>query len=72
MTLISPPPHHDIYSIEDIKQLIDDLRMVNPDAEISVKLASGRRVGTIAAASSRRAPTGSRSAAATAEPEPRR
>ena len=49
VALISPPPHHDIYSIEDIKQLIDDLRMVNPAAEISVKLASERGIGTIAA-----------------------
>jgi glutamate synthase (NADPH/NADH) large chain len=49
VTLISPPPHHDIYSIEDIKQLIYDLRNVNPEAEISVKLVSELGVGTIAA-----------------------
>jgi glutamate synthase (NADPH/NADH) large chain len=49
VTLISPPPHHDIYSIEDIKQLIYDLRNVNPAAEISVKLVSELGVGTIAA-----------------------
>ena len=49
VTLISPPPHHDIYSIEDIKQLIYDLRNVNPAAEVSVKLVSELGVGTIAA-----------------------
>ncbi len=48
-TLISPPPHHDIYSIEDLSQLIFDLKQVNPDALISVKLVSGPGVGTIAA-----------------------
>ena len=47
--LISPPPHHDIYSIEDLAQLIHDLRLVNPQASISVKLVSGAGVGTIAA-----------------------
>ena len=49
VTLISPPPHHDIYSIEDIAQLIFDLKQVNPEALISVKLVSGPGVGTIAA-----------------------
>ena len=49
VTLISPPPHHDIYSIEDLKQLIHDLREVNPVAAISVKLVSESGVGTIAA-----------------------
>ena len=49
VTLISPPPHHDVYSIEDIKQLIFDLRNVNPNARISVKLVSEAGVGTIAA-----------------------
>jgi len=49
ITLISPPPHHDIYSIEDLAQLIFDLRNVNPDAKISVKLVSEGGVGTIAA-----------------------
>ncbi len=49
VTLISPPPHHDIYSIEDIKQLIYDLRNVNPEAEVSVKLVSEIGVGTVAA-----------------------
>jgi glutamate synthase (NADPH/NADH) large chain len=47
--LISPPPHHDIYSIEDLKQLIHDLKNVNPEARISVKLVSEVGVGTIAA-----------------------
>src|SRR5881392_2462162 len=47
--LISPPPHHDIYSIEDLAQLIHDLRAVNPQARIGVKLVSGAGVGIIAA-----------------------
>jgi len=47
--LISPPPHHDIYSIEDLKQLIWDLKNANPHAKISVKLVSKRGVGVIAA-----------------------
>jgi glutamate synthase domain-containing protein 2/glutamate synthase domain-containing protein 1/glutamate synthase domain-containing protein 3 len=47
--LISPPPHHDIYSIEDLSQLIFDLKCANPDARISVKLVSEVGVGTIAA-----------------------
>jgi glutamate synthase domain-containing protein 2/glutamate synthase domain-containing protein 1/glutamate synthase domain-containing protein 3 len=47
--LISPPPHHDIYSIEDLKQLIYDLRCANPAARISVKLVSEVGVGTVAA-----------------------
>lgn len=49
ITLISPPPHHDIYSIEDLKQLIYDLKCTNPAAKISVKLVSEVGVGTIAA-----------------------
>ena len=49
ISLISPPPHHDIYSIEDLAQLIFDLRNVNPKAEISVKLVSESGIGTIAA-----------------------
>jgi glutamate synthase (NADPH) large chain len=49
ITLISPPPHHDIYSIEDLAQLIFDLKNVNPRAKISVKLVSETGVGTIAA-----------------------
>ena len=49
VTLISPPPHHDIYSIEDLAQLIFDLKNVNPNARISVKLVSEIGVGTIAA-----------------------
>jgi glutamate synthase domain-containing protein 2/glutamate synthase domain-containing protein 1/glutamate synthase domain-containing protein 3 len=47
--LISPPPHHDIYSIEDLKQLIYDLRCSNPQAQVSVKLVSEVGVGTVAA-----------------------
>jgi glutamate synthase (NADPH/NADH) large chain len=47
--LISPPPHHDIYSIEDLKQLIHDLKNANPQARVSVKLVSEVGVGTIAA-----------------------
>ena len=47
--LISPPPHHDIYSIEDLKQLIYDLRGANPHATVSVKLAAEAGVGTVAA-----------------------
>ena len=47
--LISPPPHHDIYSIEDLKQLIYDLRCSNPEAQVSVKLVSEVGVGTVAA-----------------------
>ncbi|MCX2745232.1 glutamate synthase large subunit [Mangrovivirga sp. M17] len=48
VTLISPPPHHDIYSIEDLAQLIFDLKQVNPKARVSVKLVSTAGVGTIA------------------------
>ena len=48
ITLISPPPHHDIYSIEDLAQLIFDLKQVNPEANVSVKLVSTVGVGTIA------------------------
>ena len=49
VTLISPPPHHDIYSIEDLAQLIFDMKQINPDAIITVKLVSTAGVGTIAA-----------------------
>ena len=49
VTLISPPPHHDIYSIEDLAQLIHDLKCVNHDARISVKLVSEVGIGTVAA-----------------------
>jgi glutamate synthase (ferredoxin) len=49
VTLISPPPHHDIYSIEDLAQLIYDLKQVNPRAKVSVKLVAEAGVGTIAA-----------------------
>ena len=47
--LISPPPHHDIYSIEDLAQLIHDLKNSNPDARVHVKLVAEAGVGTIAA-----------------------
>jgi glutamate synthase (NADPH/NADH) large chain/glutamate synthase (ferredoxin) len=49
VSLISPPPHHDIYSIEDLKQLIYDLRCANPEASVSVKLVAEVGVGTVAA-----------------------
>jgi glutamate synthase domain-containing protein 2/glutamate synthase domain-containing protein 1/glutamate synthase domain-containing protein 3 len=49
ISLISPPPHHDIYSIEDLKQLIYDLKMINPAARVNVKLVAEAGVGTIAA-----------------------
>jgi glutamate synthase domain-containing protein 2/glutamate synthase domain-containing protein 1/glutamate synthase domain-containing protein 3 len=49
VTLISPPPHHDIYSIEDLAQLIFDLKQVNPEAEVDVKLVAEAGIGTIAA-----------------------
>jgi glutamate synthase (NADPH/NADH) large chain len=49
VTLISPPPHHDIYSIEDLAQLIYDLKQINPDASVCVKLVSRSGIGTIAA-----------------------
>ena len=49
VTLISPPPHHDIYSIEDLAQLIYDLKQINPDAKVCVKLVAATGVGTIAA-----------------------
>ena len=55
--LVSPPPHHDIYSIEDLAQLIHDLRCANPGAQIHVKLVSEAGVGTIAAAWSKRVRT---------------
>jgi len=49
VTLISPPPHHDIYSIEDLAQLIYDLKQINPDATVTVKLVARTGIGTIAA-----------------------
>ncbi|HQV27600.1 MAG TPA: glutamate synthase-related protein [Thermoflexales bacterium] len=49
VALISPPPHHDIYSIEDLSQLIYDLKQINPEAKVSVKLVAQAGVGTIAA-----------------------
>jgi glutamate synthase (NADPH/NADH) large chain len=49
VTLISPPPHHDIYSIEDLAQLIYDLKQINPDVRVCVKLVAATGIGTIAA-----------------------
>ena len=49
VTLISPPPHHDIYSIEDLAQLIYDLKQINPEARVCVKLVSSAGIGTVAA-----------------------
>jgi glutamate synthase (NADPH/NADH) large chain len=49
VTLISPPPHHDIYSIEDLAQLIYDLKQINPDAKVCVKLVARSGIGTVAA-----------------------
>ncbi|MCC7284311.1 MAG: glutamate synthase large subunit, partial [Acetobacteraceae bacterium] len=49
IALISPPPHHDIYSIEDLAQLIYDLKQINPDAQVCVKLVARSGIGTIAA-----------------------
>ncbi|MGE4221282.1 MAG: glutamate synthase large subunit, partial [Alphaproteobacteria bacterium] len=49
VTLISPPPHHDIYSIEDLAQLIYDLKQINPDATVCVKLVARTGIGTVAA-----------------------
>ena len=49
VTLISPPPHHDIYSIEDLAQLIYDLKQINPKARVGVKLVASSGIGTIAA-----------------------
>jgi len=49
VTLISPPPHHDIYSIEDLAQLIYDLKQINPKARVGVKLVASTGIGTIAA-----------------------
>jgi len=49
VTLISPPPHHDIYSIEDLAQLIYDLKQINPQAKVCVKLVSSAGIGTVAA-----------------------
>jgi len=59
--LISPPPHHDIYSIEDLAQLIHDLKNSNPAARVSVKLVSEVGVGTIAAGVAKARPTTSSS-----------
>lgn len=70
ISLISPPPHHDIYSIEDLAQLIFDLKNVNPRARISVKLVSESGIGTIAAGVAKAKADMILSAAAKAVPEP--
>ena len=49
VTLISPPPHHDIYSIEDLAQLIYDLKQINPEAKVAVKLVASSGIGAVAA-----------------------
>ena len=73
VTLISPPPHHDIYSIEDLAQLIFDLKNVNPRARVSVKLVERERASAPSPrASPRRTPTSSSSAGTTAAPARRR
>ena len=64
--LISPAPHHDIYSIEDLAQLIHDLKNANSQASISVKLVSEVGVGTVAAGVAKARPITSRSPATTA------
>ena len=68
--LISPPPHHDIYSIEDLAQLIHDLKNANPQARVHVKLVSENGVGTVAPVSPRRTPTWCSSPGMTAAPAP--
>ena len=71
--LISPPPHHDIYSIEDLAQLIHDLKNANPQARVHVKLVSPRSVsGRWRPVSRRRTPTSCSSPATTAAPARRR
>ena len=70
--LISPPPHHDIYSIEDLAQLIFDLKNANRDARISVKLVAEVGVGTVAAGVAKGRPTWCSFAATTEEPAHRR
>ena len=72
MGLISPPPHHDIYSIEDLAQLIYDLKNANPAADISVKLVSVTGVGTIAAGVSKGTRSPFRSPAPRGAPVPLR
>jgi glutamate synthase (NADPH/NADH) large chain len=57
VTLISPPPHHDIYSIEDLAQLIYDLKMINPRARVCVKLVARPASARSRRASPRRTPT---------------
>jgi glutamate synthase domain-containing protein 1 len=72
ITLISPPPHHDIYSIEDLAQLIYDLKAIHPRARVAVKLVAVAGWGPSPPASPRRAPTPSRSAATMGGPVRRR
>ncbi len=57
--LISPPPHHDIYSIEDLKQLIFDVKRANPSARVHVKLVSQSGIGAVAAGVTKASPTSS-------------
>ena len=70
VALISPPPHHDIYSIEDLEQLIFDLKNANRDARISVKLVSEAGVGTVAAGVAKAGAQECLSQATTEEQEP--
>ncbi len=72
VALISPPPHHDIYSIEDLAQLIYDLKTVNPTAKVSVKLVAQVGIGTIAAGVARALPARSTSAGTPAARGPAR
>ncbi len=69
--LISPPPHHDIYSIEDLAQLIYDLKQINPEAKVCVKLVSSTGIGTIAAGVAKAKPTSSSFPATRAAQAPR-
>ena len=72
VSLISPPPHHDIYSIEDLAELIYDLQCANEDARVTVKLVSSGGVGTIASGVAKAGARASSSPAARAAPGPRR
>jgi glutamate synthase domain-containing protein 2 len=70
--LISPPPHHDIYSIEDLAQLIHDLKNANPSARVHVKLVSENGVARLPPGFRRPTPTWSSSPDTTAAPAPHR
>jgi glutamate synthase domain-containing protein 2 len=72
VSLISPPPHHDIYSIEDLAQLIYDLKAFKPTARVSVKLVSEPGVGTVAVGVAKARADAILISAPTAAPEPRR